>query len=74
MTTVKELRKDIDEIKTLNLIGDSKAIEGYRALMKTLAEYSRLSEITPDEIKCEAIAEVLKDYSERRGVFSDIPT
>ena len=74
MTTAKELRKDVDALKIVCNVGDSETLQHYRDLAKTLIEYSRLSEITPEKEKREAIEAVLKDYSEKRGRFSDIPT
>ena len=74
MTTVKELRKDVDEIKLSYNVGESELMQHYRDLMKTLIEYSRLSKITPEPEKREAIEAVLKDYSEKLGRFSDVQT
>ena len=74
MTTVRELRKDVDELKIVCSVGDSETLQHYRDLAKTLVEYSRLSDVTPEKEKREAIEDVLKDYSKKRGRFSDIPT
>ena len=74
MTTVKELRKDVDELKLACNVGESETLQHYRDLANTLVEYSRLSDVTPDKEKREAIEAVLKDYSEKRGRFSDVPT
>ena len=73
MTTVKELRKDVDELKLACNVGESETLKHYSDLAKTLVEYSRLSDVTPETEKREAIEAVLKDYSERRGRFSDMP-
>ena len=74
MTTVKELRKDVDELKIACNVGESETLQHYRELTKALIEYSRLMKITSDSDKRKAVEAVLKDYSEKLGRFSDVPT
>ena len=72
MTTVKELRKDVDQIKSRCHIGNTEQLEHYAALNEALIRYSRLSEITPEEDKRAAVKQIVKEYGNRTGRWNDL--
>ena len=74
MTTIREIRRDVDILKEQTHIVDNDKNREYQKLIQTLIEYSRTQELLSPEEQHEVAQEVAKAYGERRGRFSDVPT
>ena len=75
MTSVNQIRKDVDQLKqiTQSYLVEPDWLIRSREINKSLIQIEEAKrQLTPEQMR-EVVQEVLNDYKKREGVFSDVP-